>query len=434
MGTIISLNVGPIELSWSKNSPGIHHGDLFLPTDRKVDPPDLDYNPPEPGVPVFETNLSAVRSRLELLGYTFRRAKLEYEVACRLITQQEQDYATDSGETYVRRDLLTFDELRTLIDKVTVDKISGEYDPKVSLPKLVVPLETLKRLPWYEHEYHNSEFNEGSIITESVSAEYLLGGFDPYTALRLLAENPKNLNSKVRWDFGYLCRQGWAHEDEFHAGVGDRQTFLIVTEGSSDAAMIRHGINLLRPECADFFRYVDMEEGYPFSGTGELHRFIQGFIAMRVPLKVVAVYDNDAVGYEGFLKTVKLKLRSTYRVIRLPDLAAHQTFPVLGAAGEVPCDINRRAGALEAYLDLTRAGLPTAAIDWGAVIPSIGLQQGVLRGKTQFMKDFLRYKGKPDRRGVYDLTRVAAVIDAILDACVSIVEQEGNSGVSARKR
>ncbi len=433
MGTVISLNVGPIELTWSKNMPGMYHGDLFLPADRVIDPPEPDNE--EPGVPVYETTLGAVVPRIELMGHTLKRAAVEYEVACQLITAHERDYAEDMDEPYVARSLLSFDELRVLTTTIEIDNLSTEWSPdQVPPAQMVVPIETLKRLPWYEQEFRHRDYREENIFDESVSAGYLVGGFDPYTALRLLAENPVNLNAKVRWDFGYLCRNGWADEDEFHAGSGDRQSFLIVSEGGSDAAMVRHAVELLYPECSDFFRYIDMEDGYPFSGTGELHKFIQGFLAMRVPLNVVAVYDNDAEGYAGFNRTSALKLSSTYRVIRLPDLAAHEAFPVTGPKDEHPCDINRRAGALESYLDLTRPGLPKIEIEWGNIIPPVGLQQGALKGKSQFMKDFLRYKGKPDRRGDYDLSRIRAVIDHIFAACVDIAEHKAIAGIRTRKR
>ena len=52
--------------------------------------------------------------------------------------------------------------------------------------------------------------------------------------------------------------------------AGSRRTlnhFLIVTEGSSDAKIIQHAFNLLKPHIADFFDFVDMEEGYPFSAS-----------------------------------------------------------------------------------------------------------------------------------------------------------------------
>ena len=50
----------------------------------------------------------------------------------------------------------------------------------------------------------------------------------------------------------------------------------MITEGSSDAKIIQNALQLFRPHIADFFRFVDMEDGYPFSGIGNLHKFTQG--------------------------------------------------------------------------------------------------------------------------------------------------------------
>jgi hypothetical protein len=59
---------------------------------------------------------------------------------------------------------------------------------------------------------------------------------------------------------------------DFVKPVDQSSRFLIVTEGSSDAAIIGKAFRLLSPHIADFFDFVDMEEGYPFSGTGNVFR------------------------------------------------------------------------------------------------------------------------------------------------------------------
>ena len=53
---------------------------------------------------------------------------------------------------------------------------------------------------------------------------------------------------------------------------------------------------MLRPHIADFFKFVDMEEGYPFSGTGNFFRFTQGLASIGILNNVVVIYDNDAEG------------------------------------------------------------------------------------------------------------------------------------------
>jgi hypothetical protein len=47
---------------------------------------------------------------------------------------------------------------------------------------------------------------------------------------------------------------------------------LIVTEGSSDTNILKKGLDMLYPDIADFFCFVDMKENYPFAGDDSSHQ------------------------------------------------------------------------------------------------------------------------------------------------------------------
>ena len=113
----------------------------------------------------------------------------------------------------------------------------------------------------------DSEFD---IIEEAANC------LSPYTALQLLAQNPAAGMLPVNWEFHDVEQGGWAPWDGFCKDLDQENRFLIVTEGSSDAAIIRHALKLRKPHVADFFYIVDMQEGYPFSGTGNLYNFAKG--------------------------------------------------------------------------------------------------------------------------------------------------------------
>src|SRR5690606_17459038 len=97
-----------------------------------------------------------------------------------------------------------------------------------------------------------------------------------YTVLRLLADNPSAKDLPVTWAYNEVEEGGWASRDTFVRTVQGADRFLLVTEGSSDAAILRHALALLQPQLADFFHFVDMDKGYPFSGTGQLYNFVKG--------------------------------------------------------------------------------------------------------------------------------------------------------------
>ncbi|MCM2443366.1 hypothetical protein HGO34_27105 [Agrobacterium vitis] len=161
---------------------------------------------------------------------------------------------------------------------------------------------------------------------------------------------------------------------------------------------------------------------------------MQGLVAMRVPLNVVAVYDNDAEGVAAHGKTNALKLLASYRVCILPDLDEFSRFPTTGPTGLAMGDINRRAASLECYLDLSRRGLPDVVVQWGGFNDIAGSYQGSLKGKTQFMNDFLGYRGKEDRRGAYDFMKLEKVLDVLVGACVEIASEAAASMQARRLR
>lgn len=87
MGTEITLNIGGIDLTYSKNERGIDHGSLFQDKDKKrysseqinydyFDKSDEDLIKCEMA---FRRSLREILPRLELLGFTLDTTKLEYK-------------------------------------------------------------------------------------------------------------------------------------------------------------------------------------------------------------------------------------------------------------------------------------------------------------------------------------------------------------------
>ena len=104
---------------------------------------------------------------------------------------------------------------------------------------------------------------------------------EPYVVLRSLAENPANLDIDVEWRFADLVESGWADEATIYEPLGDKDRYLVVTEGSSDGLVLRRALALLRPDIADFFDFVDMSENYPFTGAGNLFDFVRGSLGFE---------------------------------------------------------------------------------------------------------------------------------------------------------
>lgn len=205
-----------------------------------------------------------------------------------------------------------------------------------------------------------------------------------YSVLRLLAE--ANADADVVWQYGPLVEGGYAPEREFVPHARRTQTFLIATEGSSDVHILRHALAVLRPGIADFFRFIDVSESHPFSGTGNLVKFAEGLAKIDVQNQVVFVFDNDAEGLDAHQKLSTLNLPANMRRIMLPELDAFRAFQAEGPEGLHSSDINRRAAAIECYLDLDVGGYPPAKVLWTNYKKGLGIYQGALEFKETYIK------------------------------------------------
>lgn len=406
---MIHLAVGRLEVDWGKNNFFTDHGALFQSTDIKPVPSYYAGDDWPEGDPIVDMNegfgkpLRQVLARLELLGYTLRAVEHHYN---RLHQFHDLD-----------EDALPFDELRQALVTVDVNTVSGIYRDDYE-PGEFVRNEILERLA-LNSEQHNY-FGAG-LRPDHWEVDLLLENFGANGALRLLAENSANLDLDVSWDFTPLVESGWATRDQFRAGPSPEQCFLVVTEGSSDSKIIQKALKLFRPHIADFFRFVDMEEGYPFTGTGNLHRFTQGLISIGIQNNIIIVYDNDAEGVAKMQATSRLSLPTNMRVMQLPSLDEFLNFKTIGPTGIGRADINGKAAAIECYLDLERDGLPDPIIRWTTFNRELDVYHGELQHKTQYMKDFLQLRAPSAN---YNSKKIESVLKSLVSECVSIAEQK----------
>src|SRR5699024_9054150 len=115
---------------------------------------------------------------------------------------------------------------------------------------------------------------------------YFLENLDPYITLRILSENKNNHNLDVIWRFKDVVENGWNLEEDIIPKLTTQEKILIVTEGSSDTDIIKKSINRFYSDIADFFDFIDMEQNYPFTGTGNLKNFVKGLSKINILNKI----------------------------------------------------------------------------------------------------------------------------------------------------
>lgn len=396
MDSILTLGLGRLEIDWAKKYYYTNHSKLFLPGDVK--PLSYYYFDSDTESVREELKLGlarplrSVKRRLELLGYTLSKAEQHFE-----------DLLRESDHFEVPR--VSFDEFAGALVAADVNKITLD--------------------PWFM-DHSRGYFAARSILGDpefTKTAKNLKGlsrfvgiffeDLDQYFTLRLLAENPANLDVEVQWRFADLVEDGLAEDSSYYEGLRQCDRYLIVTEGSSDGAIIRKALELLRPDIADFFDFVDMSEKYPFTGTGNLLRFCQGLAQIRVQNNVLVIFDNDAAGLDAQRRVEQLQLPANMLVVRLPDLPECRLFRTTGPNGSSQENINGRAVSIELFLDLRKG--PQPCVRWTSYVPSIDKYQGELVDKGRYTKQFLKSRCLQQD---YDTSKLELLLDHLSKAIV----------------
>ncbi|MGE0601429.1 MAG: HEPN/Toprim-associated domain-containing protein [Dehalococcoidia bacterium] len=252
---------------------------------------------------------------------------------------------------------------------------------------------------------------------------WIMENFSPWAVLRLLADNPANLRRPVEWAFADVVEGGWVEEEDIIASLRAPRKFLIVTEGSSDSMVLRKALQLLRPEVEDFFSFVDMERGYPFTGSGNMVKFCQGLVNIGIENQIIAVFDNDAEGVAGQAALRRLNLPINLRATCLPDLDELREMDTSGPQGHSRTDINGRAASIECYLDFASVGSHPPRVRWSSFNATAGVYQGELEDKQSYVRQFLSATVDSLRSG-YDCSKLGAALDSIIRECVGIAEAQ----------
>ncbi len=427
MGTAIELCIHNVSLSYSKNFMGNDYGFLFQEGDlfrRRSDLIDYDYYEEHPeekeelaeAEELFARTLSRIVPRLEMLGFTLEAARAEYQAV--VAEAVEIDGYCEREEPKI--EYLTFEEFCNFACRYPLGDLKSDYIEHetpdrdiLSQGRFASDINVLKRIPWTDNS--DSYWSEASFFSARVcilSAESML---------QVFALNAANAEIEVTWEFGPIVHAGWVQREAFQQGARRKQKILIATEGASDARIIKRSLDILRPDVADFFTFVDVDERHHFWGTGNLVKFAEGLLRIDVLNQVLFVFDNDAEGVDAFRKLEKMKLPANMLAVLLPDLEEFRGFSARGPEGVSVSDINGRAAAIECYLDLRLDQYPAPKVTWINFKKDIDAWHGVLEYKESYAKHFYDQSDDLLRNGSYDVSKLSKLIDALIRQAVSVV-------------
>lgn len=395
MGSSVSLDVGSLELDYSKGEYFNNHSKLFMQSDYGVINTHIyeDELHEETG---FSRTLGKVKLRLDLLGYKLKDIQTVYEKS--ILDFFEEAFL----------ELVSFEDFVKVVSAMNIDDLES-----LSENSGLTFYDYLSEVVFKQNGFEDAK---EPILANSDNFFLFLDRLHPYAYMRLLAENPKNQHVKVMWRTQEIVEGRLVTKDELHTGVDDEHKFLIITEGSSDLFIIKKAMTLLRPDVTDFFTYVDMKEHYPFTGTGSLYKFFQGLSSIGMLNKCLFIFDNDAEGVEKYEKTAEIKAPRNLKVMKLPDLEEFSNFVTEGPTGRHYADVNGKAVAIECFLDLSYKVSKEPVVRWSLYKSDMKTYHGALEEKEHYTKQFKKVKSIHDR---YDFRKLNLLIDHIVDVCKS---------------
>lgn len=391
MGSMITLGIGKMELDWGKNDVFNDHSCLFQKEDIKIVPYYYSENEIE-YKEGFSKNIMSVRRRLDLLGYSL------YEIEELFNEELAMFKQLCSSSTPI-----TFHDFYNTVINVDIQNInmaSDEYDSDYDLGEyvrkcVIHEIKDLSNFPYYD----------------AYDIGYFLENLDPYITLRILSENKNNHNLDVIWRFKDVVENGWNLDEDIIPKLTTQEKILIVTEGSSDTDIIKKSINLLYSDIADFFDFIDMEQNYPFTGTGNLKNFVKGLSKINILNKILVILDNDTAGISVYNDIKTIDLPNNLNVITLPNYKDFDNFKCKGPQGDSLENINGKAVSIECFLDHSSID-DEVYVRWTGFNDKLIQYQGNIEPKNLLIKSFHQYYKQE-----YDFTKLKYLVDYILESC-----------------
>lgn len=192
---------------------------------------------------------------------------------------------------------------------------------------------------------------------------------------------------------------------------------VIMGEGKTDIRVLQESLEALYPSVREMFSFFDHDPLNVDGGANFLLKFLKALSAARMPLRIIAIFDNDAAGNLEFERAKSLALPANVTVMRLPDIPLARSYPTIGPQGEHRVDINGRAVGIELFMgqhNLLDAEGRLRPIRWTHHYSATDTYQGEISDKASVQKEF--FKDIRLRRSPYDARIAYAELDQLWQA------------------
>ena len=124
-------------------------------------------------------------------------------------------------------------------------------------------------------------------------------------------------------------------------------------------------------------------------------KFLKAFAAARAPFRIVAVFDNDAIGALASRQAEALNLPKNFAVLRFPDVELAKNYPTVNSQGRHRTDVNGKAASIELYLGRAAltSGRELRPVRWTGYVQEARAYQGEVEDKGKVVEAFIESLG-----------------------------------------
>ncbi len=364
----------------------------------------------------------AAIDRLELLGFTLKRAEAEFQKA---LDSELEDLASHTKHQVPSTLTAHYREKERVWQGMNFD---GWYQAFSRIRTQGIDRERLEEIPDDDPQLTllahmvNDYRNQYAFPVE----EWLL-------YIRCALETA-TAQEELEYDLTDLVGGGWVDDSEDLVASAEHlasQDFLlhrrtiVLTEGKSDRRILERSIGLLYPHLADYFHFFDFDAQKSEGGVGQLAKLVSAFAAAGIRERTVALFDNDTAATEALRGVDVASLPKNIAVRRLPNLDLAERYPALGPSGVDRMDVNGLAGSIELYLGeevLAPDDGGFVAIRWTGFSDSVKEYQGSFskadKGRIQrrFEEKIADCEADPKRISMYQWEGLHAIIGVLRTA------------------
>ena len=397
MGSYTELSVSgyPIVSSKSYAIPTVMT--IFRETDKRVfqrrvserNPVVWGVTPPEEDdderAVTYECVVGNVSDRLDVMGFTIKRCRDDFE---RIRVEQIEEYKSwenEDREDFYSKEIqflesLTFEKYLEVLGEIIRDKEKTYH----------LDYEKLNTLdPVRKHIFSNEEYELG------------LFGTDIRSLIRV-ACSIVSRHEVVTQDLTEVVNAGYYSENDdvcesavrlLTADHPENAPRIILTEGSSDVEILRQGLSLLYPHLVGYYCFLDFSASRAQGGAGNLVNTVKSFSGAGVSNRIIAIFDNDAAGFDARRLLAAISLPRNIAVCNYPNTDFLRSYPTLGPSGRVDLDVNGLAASIELYLGtdvLTGSNGQLHPVQWKGFIESLGKYQGEVMHKSEIQAMFFK--------------------------------------------